>query len=151
MTTKREARIRAMMEGPAGPPAADVLAPGATFTIVLVEGEEWDLVWFQAEVAPLKREIVKLLLDRHTQSQHTWGGHEQSCTVSDGSGRAHSCRAAGRSIRAGSLVYHAPGLEVAPLWHFLKTDPSTREIEYRCRRAARSYGPRPSCQPRAGS
>ena len=29
MTTKREARIRAMMDGPAGPPAEDGLAAGA--------------------------------------------------------------------------------------------------------------------------
>jgi hypothetical protein len=71
MTTKREARIRAMIEDPAGPPAADVLALGATFTIVLVESEEWDLVWFPAEVTPLKREIIRLFLDRNAQSQHT--------------------------------------------------------------------------------
>lgn len=82
MTTKPEARIRAMKEGPASPPAEDVLVAGATFTIIQVEGEEWDLVWFgsaatvtdevQAQVARLKREIIRLFLGRHAQSQHTW-------------------------------------------------------------------------------
>jgi hypothetical protein len=52
MTTKREARISAMMDGPAGPPAADVLAAGAAFTIIQVEGEEWDLVWFGQTLKP---------------------------------------------------------------------------------------------------
>lgn len=83
MTTKREARIRAMKDGPAGPPAEDVLAVGAAFTTIQVEGEESDLVWFgsaatvtdevQAEVARLKRDIIRLFLGRHAQSQHTWG------------------------------------------------------------------------------
>ncbi len=83
MTTNREAPIRAMMDGPAGPPAADVLAADAAFTITQVDGEEWDLVWFgsaailakgvQAEVAPLKRVIMKFFLGRQAQSQHTWG------------------------------------------------------------------------------
>jgi hypothetical protein len=83
MTTKPEARIRAMKDGPASPPAEDVLAVGAAFTAIQVEGEEWDRVWFgpaatvtdevQAEVASLKREIIRLFLGRHAQSQHTWG------------------------------------------------------------------------------
>ena len=59
--------------------AEDVPADGAPFTIIQVEGEEWDLVWFgsaatvtnevPAEVAPLKREIIRLFLGRHAQSQ----------------------------------------------------------------------------------
>ena len=82
MTTNREARIRAVMDGPVGPPAADVLAAG-TATITQAEDEEWDLVWFgsaailteggQAEVAALKRVIMKFFLGRHPQAQHSWG------------------------------------------------------------------------------
>jgi len=82
MTTTREARIRAVMDGPVGLPAADVLAAG-TATITQAEGEEWDLVWFgsaailtegvQAKIAPLKRVVMKFFLGRYPQSQHSWG------------------------------------------------------------------------------
>jgi hypothetical protein len=64
------------------PPAADVPAAG-TATITQAEGEEWDPVWFgsaailtegvQAEVAALKRVIMKLFLGRLPHSQHSWG------------------------------------------------------------------------------
>jgi hypothetical protein len=79
MTTKSEARIRAMMDGPAGPPAADVLAAGAAFTITQVAGEEWDLVWFAILTEGYRLSsrrssvIMKFFLGRHAQSQDTWG------------------------------------------------------------------------------
>jgi len=66
MTTKRETRIRAMIDSPAGPPTEVVLADCLFGSAATVTEE------VQGEVPRLKPEVIALFLGRHAQSQHPW-------------------------------------------------------------------------------